>query len=143
MPTCCGNLLGGVAVALKETRATIRVIGVQSDGAAGLHDSFHAGLILSRPVRTNAECLAQRQPADFAFAVVKAFALGPHPVGTRFRRRPCRARTSPTPGDAGRPNRDRRDGRERGCGCVGPHTLDAQSLGMPPQWRLHNGGCPA
>jgi threonine dehydratase len=64
-----GGLISGIAVVAKATDPTIRVIGVQADGAAAVPTSLKAG----RPVRlesyaTIADGIAVGRPGDLTFA---------------------------------------------------------------------------
>jgi threonine dehydratase len=64
-----GGLISGIAVAAKAIRPTVRIIGVQADGAAALPTSLKAG----RPVRlesyaTIADGIAVGRPGDLTFA---------------------------------------------------------------------------
>jgi threonine dehydratase len=74
VPVGDAPLITGSGCALKAVQPTARVIGVQSEKAAALADSYHGGERLERPVHTLADGLASRFPAERAFAGIRATA---------------------------------------------------------------------
>jgi threonine dehydratase len=68
-----GGLLGGVAAAVKKTRADVAVIGVQAAGAAAWPPSLAAGGPVTLPsMRTIADGIAVGRPGDVTFPQVAA-----------------------------------------------------------------------
>ncbi len=67
-----GGLLAGIATAVKAIRPSVRVIGVQAEGAAAYQPSLAAGhpVALTRMV-TMADGIAVGRPGDVPFALVK------------------------------------------------------------------------
>jgi threonine dehydratase len=76
VPIGGGGLFAGVATAIKESRPSVRVIGVQAAGADGGVRSFKAGRLLTRedPVATIADGIAIKAPSDRTFAYIRAYA---------------------------------------------------------------------
>lgn len=76
IPIGGGGLFAGVATALKESRPSIRVIGVQAVGANAAMLSFHAGRLLARPdpVRTICDGIAVKSPSARTFAYIQKYA---------------------------------------------------------------------
>jgi threonine dehydratase len=69
-----GNLLAGVTVAATMLAPACRVIGVQSERAPAVANSFRAGHPVTAPVETVASGLATGRPAGFAFTVIRSAA---------------------------------------------------------------------
>ena len=72
VPTGGGGLLAGIALAVKELRPDVRVVGVQAKDAAAYPGSLEAG----RPtplqqMRTMADGIAVGRPGDLTFAAVR------------------------------------------------------------------------
>jgi len=64
IPVGGGGLISGMAVALKETRPSIRVIGVQSEGCAAAAESWRAGTVVASPhAKTIADGIAVKKPS--------------------------------------------------------------------------------
>lgn len=76
IPIGGGGLFSGVAMALKESRPGIRVIGVQSEGADTAARSFHAGELVPpiRPVRTICDGIAIKSPSARTFEYIQKYA---------------------------------------------------------------------
>ncbi|MEB3186482.1 MAG: threonine ammonia-lyase [bacterium] len=74
IPVGGGGLLSGMAIALKEARPSIRVIGVQAEGAPAVVDSFRTGLLqTSVAVQTIADGIAVKYPAERTFRYIKRY----------------------------------------------------------------------
>ncbi len=74
VPTGGGGLLAGVATAIKESNAAIRVIGVQAAAMDGVARSFVAGsLIEVPPRRTIADGVAVAGPSERTLALVRRY----------------------------------------------------------------------
>lgn len=73
LPTGGGNLVSGTAVGIKARQPSARVVAVQSDRAAAMHESFHARAPVECEVRTVAECLAQGVPPALALRAMLEF----------------------------------------------------------------------
>lgn len=74
VPTGGGGLLAGVATALARTRPSVRVVGVQAEGAAAIPLS----LVARRPVRlerlaTMADGIAVRSPSELTLSHIQAY----------------------------------------------------------------------
>ena len=76
VPIGGGGLFAGVALALKETRPNIRVIGVQSEGCDAAAQSFRAGHLVpsSVPIRTICDGIAVKSPTERTFAYIEKYA---------------------------------------------------------------------
>jgi threonine dehydratase len=71
VPTGGGGLLAGVAIAVKEMRPDVRVVGVQAAGAAAYPDSLAEGRPVPLPsMKTMADGIAVGLPGDITFAEV-------------------------------------------------------------------------
>ena len=74
VPAGGGGLLGGVALALKESNPAIRVIGIQSAAMDGIVRSRLAGKpVTAPPLRTIADGVAVAGPSARTFAVVERY----------------------------------------------------------------------
>lgn len=74
VPVGGGGLISGIAIALKELRATIRVIGVQSDQAASAALSRQAGQVMPlTAIKTIADGIAVKRVGDLTFAVMERY----------------------------------------------------------------------
>lgn len=76
IPIGGGGLFAGVAMALKESRPGVRVIGVQAEGADTAARSFAAGELTARiePVRTICDGIAVKSPSPRTFAYILKYA---------------------------------------------------------------------
>lgn len=74
VPVGDAPLITGAGSALKAIHPAAKVLGVQSEGAPALAESFHAGKPVTRAVHTIADGLATRFPAKRAFAGIRATA---------------------------------------------------------------------
>ncbi|MCC7364251.1 MAG: threonine ammonia-lyase [Dehalococcoidia bacterium] len=74
VPAGGGGLLAGIAVAVKQSRPDVRVIGVQSAAMDGLRRSFEAGRVITTPsVRTIADGVAVAGPSERTLALVRRY----------------------------------------------------------------------
>ena len=74
VPTGGGGLLAGVAIALKEKRPDLRVVGVQAAGAAAYPPSLAGGApVLLEKMTTMADGIAVGRPGDITFAIVQEY----------------------------------------------------------------------
>lgn len=72
VPTGGGGLLAGVALAVKEARPSVRVVGVQAAGAAAYPSSLEQGRPVPLPsMKTMADGIAVGLPGDVPFAEVR------------------------------------------------------------------------
>ncbi|BDI34021.1 threonine ammonia-lyase [Capsulimonas corticalis] len=76
VPIGGGGLFAGVALAIKESRPNVRIIGVQAEGADTAARSFHAGHLLPReePVSTICDGIAVKSPAARTFDYIRKYA---------------------------------------------------------------------
>ena len=76
VPIGGGGLFSGLAVALKETRPSIRIIGVQAEGSDAAYQSFKAGRLLPRdkPVQTICDGIAIKSPSPRTFEYIQRYA---------------------------------------------------------------------
>jgi threonine dehydratase len=74
VPVGGGGLLAGVAAAIKQSRPSVRVVGVEPSGAAAMKASLDAGhaVMLDR-TETIADGLMPVRPGDLTFAHAQAF----------------------------------------------------------------------
>jgi threonine dehydratase len=74
VPIGGGGLAAGVAVAIKQSRPDVRVVGVEPAGAAAMKASLEAGHpVTLAKTETIADGLMPVRPGDLTFAHVKAF----------------------------------------------------------------------
>jgi len=72
VPIGGGGLISGIAIAAKTLSPKIKVIGVQSEGAPSMYNSWKAGRILELDsIETIADGLAARKPSELTFKIVK------------------------------------------------------------------------
>jgi threonine dehydratase len=76
VPIGGGGLFAGVATAIKASRPSCRIIGVQAEGADGAARSFRAGHLLPRttPISTIADGIAIKSPSPRTFAYIQRYA---------------------------------------------------------------------
>lgn len=72
VPVGCGNLLAAVALGLKSLKPEVTVVGVQSEAAPAVYESWLSGRPVVRSCRTWAEGLSASRPGSLAFEVIKA-----------------------------------------------------------------------
>jgi threonine dehydratase len=64
IPVGGGGLISGMAIALKESRPSIRIIGVQAEGCAAATDSWRAGSVVeAAQAKTIADGIAVKKPS--------------------------------------------------------------------------------
>ena len=74
VPIGGGGLAAGVAAAIKQTRSTVRIIGVEPTGAAAMKASLEAGHPVTLPkTESIADGLMPVRPGDLTFAHARAF----------------------------------------------------------------------
>ncbi len=74
VPVGGGGLIGGMAIALKETRPSIRVVGVQAEGCAAAAESWKAGAVVATPhSRTIADGIAIKKPSTRTLHYLKKY----------------------------------------------------------------------
>ena len=74
VPVGGGGLLAGVAAAIKQTRPSVRVIGVEPSGAAAMKASLEAGhAVTLAKAHSIADGLMPVRPGDLTFAHARAF----------------------------------------------------------------------
>lgn len=74
VPVGGGGLIAGVAMALKETKPSVRVIGVEAAGAPCMLASLQAGRITAlNSVATIADGIAVKQPGDLTFELIQKY----------------------------------------------------------------------
>ncbi len=74
VPVGGGGLISGIAIALKELRPTIRVIGVQAEQAASACASRKAGQVVELTgIKTIADGIAVKRVGDLTFAVMQRY----------------------------------------------------------------------
>ena len=72
VPTGGGGLLAGIALAVKQQRPQVRVVGVQAEGAAAYPASLAAGVPTAlETMQTMADGIAVGLPGDITFAAVR------------------------------------------------------------------------
>ncbi|MFC2947337.1 threonine ammonia-lyase [Virgibacillus sediminis] len=72
VPIGGGGLISGIAVAAKYANPNIRIIGVQAEGAAAIHDSYYSGGITNlQSVSTIAEGIAVKQPGKHTLPIIR------------------------------------------------------------------------
>ncbi|SDD49813.1 threonine ammonia-lyase [Nocardioides lianchengensis] len=72
VPTGGGGLLAGIAIAIKELRPDVRVVGVQAAGAAAFPGSLASGRpVALESMQTMADGIAVGLPGDITFAAVR------------------------------------------------------------------------
>ncbi|SDQ20034.1 L-threonine ammonia-lyase [Virgibacillus salinus] len=74
VPIGGGGLISGIATAAKHINRNIRVIGVQANGAAAMHKSFHRNVNEKlTSVKTIAEGIAVKQPGKNTLPVIRKY----------------------------------------------------------------------
>ncbi|MGJ9457731.1 threonine ammonia-lyase [Oceanobacillus sp. CF4.6] len=74
VPIGGGGLISGIAVAAKHVNRNIKIIGVQSEGASAIHESYHSNMVknLSK-VSTIAEGIAVKEPGKLTFPIIQEY----------------------------------------------------------------------
>ncbi|HEX6989217.1 MAG TPA: threonine ammonia-lyase [Bacillota bacterium] len=74
VPVGGGGLISGIAAYVKQVRPSVRVVGVQAEGAPSLYQSLQAGrLVYSRQVHTIADGLAIKEPRERTFRLIRRY----------------------------------------------------------------------
>ncbi len=74
VPIGGGGLISGIATAVKETRPSVRVIGVEPEGAPTMFESLRAGELVTLPdTNTIADGLKPVRAGDLTFAAVRRY----------------------------------------------------------------------
>lgn len=74
VPTGGGGLLAGIALAIKESRPDVRIVGVQAAGAASFAASLNAGQPRTLPhTQTMADGIAVARPGDLTLPLVEDY----------------------------------------------------------------------
>ena len=74
VPVGGGGLLAGVAAAIKQSRPSVRVVGVEPAGAAAMKASLEAGHVVTlAKTESIADGLMPLRPGDLTFAHAQAF----------------------------------------------------------------------
>ncbi len=74
VPIGGGGLISGIATAMKEIRPSIRVIGVEPEGAPTMYESLRAGELVTLPdTNTIADGLKPLRAGDLTFAAVRRY----------------------------------------------------------------------
>jgi threonine dehydratase len=74
VPIGGGGLISGIATAVKETRPSVRVIGVEPEGAPKMLESLRAGQLVTLPsTNTIADGLKPVRAGDLTFAAVRSY----------------------------------------------------------------------
>lgn len=74
VPIGGGGLIAGIAFAIKNLKPSIKVYGVQAEGAAAMYRSFKAGKIIpSTEVNTMADGIAVKSPGTNTFNIIKKY----------------------------------------------------------------------
>lgn len=74
VPIGGGGLMAGVLLAVKEINPTIRIIGVQAQGASAMVDSVRMGKLLeTQMVNTIADGIAVKKPGDLTFSIINKY----------------------------------------------------------------------
>jgi threonine dehydratase len=71
-PVGGGGLISGVAIAAKNLKPNVKIVGVQAEGAPAVYRSWKAGKIVEMAsVKTVADGLASRKPLDLTFKIMR------------------------------------------------------------------------
>jgi threonine dehydratase len=74
VPTGGGGLLAGIAIAVKQSRPDVRVVGVQAEGAAAFPGSLAAGApVALESMQTMADGIAVGLPGEVTYAFVEQY----------------------------------------------------------------------
>ncbi|ALC92949.1 threonine dehydratase [Bacillus sp. FJAT-18017] len=72
VPVGGGGLISGAAVAAKQLKPKIRIIGVQAEGAKGMHDKFHGyPSMVAGTSKTIAEGIAVKEPGKLTLPIIQ------------------------------------------------------------------------
>lgn len=74
IPIGGGGLISGIATAIKETRPSIKVYGVQTEAAPAMAESFRAGRVVVCPAaRSVADGIAVKRPGERTFEYIRRY----------------------------------------------------------------------
>ena len=73
VPIGGGGIIAGMAVALKEQKPNVRIVGVQSEHIAAMKVSVEAGKIMTVPGSTIADGIAVARPGEHTFPIVQRY----------------------------------------------------------------------
>lgn len=74
VPIGGGGLISGIATAVKETRPSIKVYGVQTEAAPAMAESFRAGRVVVCPAaRSVADGIAVKRPGERTFEYIRRY----------------------------------------------------------------------
>jgi len=74
VPISTGGLLAGVAAAVKETKPSAQVIGVQPEGSDATYRSFRAGKVVTiAEVNTICDALTATHPGELMFSFIRRY----------------------------------------------------------------------
>jgi threonine dehydratase len=74
VPIGGGGLISGIATAVKETKPSVKVYGVQTEAAPAMAESFRAGRIVKCPAwRSVADGIAVKEPGELTFEYVRRY----------------------------------------------------------------------
>jgi threonine dehydratase len=74
IPIGGGGLISGIATAVKETRPSIKVYGVQTEAAPAMAESFRAGRVVVSPAaRSVADGIAVKRPGELTFESIRRY----------------------------------------------------------------------
>ncbi|HKI01351.1 MAG TPA: threonine ammonia-lyase [Thermoanaerobaculia bacterium] len=77
VPIGGGGLISGIAAAVKETRPSVRIYGVQTRAAPAMAESFEAGRVLTcQAVRSVADGIAVKRPGERTFEYIRRYVDG-------------------------------------------------------------------
>lgn len=77
VPIGGGGLISGIATAVKETRPSIKVYGVQTEAAPAMAESFRAGRVAVCPAaRSVADGIAVKRPGERTFEYIRRYVDG-------------------------------------------------------------------
>ncbi|TEB17184.1 L-threonine dehydratase catabolic TdcB [Pelotomaculum sp. FP] len=74
VPVGGGGLIAGISLAIKKSKPSVRIIGVQAGGAPAMYRSYREGaLIESSNTSTFADGIAIRRPGKLAFEIIRSY----------------------------------------------------------------------
>ena len=71
IPVGGGNLIAGCALAAKSVKPTVRIVGVQSEAAPGVYQSWQRGAVVTVECQTFAGGIATTGPVETAFRLMQ------------------------------------------------------------------------
>jgi threonine dehydratase len=74
VPIGGGGLIAGIATAVKETRPSVKIYGVQTEAAPAMAESFRTGRVVTCPAaRSVADGIAVKRPGELTFEYVRRY----------------------------------------------------------------------